>query len=119
MDSNQFVQEINRQLAMYANLVDEEIDEVARKVAEESVQKLKQTSPVGKTGKYAKGWKVKKQNGAYIIHNATSYQLTHLLEHGHALRNGGRSKAMPHIKPVEEQAIKDFEKGLIKAVENR
>ncbi|MBS8020697.1 HK97 gp10 family phage protein, partial [Streptococcus suis] len=28
----------------------------------------------------------------------------------HLLRNGGRSKAQPHIKPVEEKVKENFEK---------
>ena len=49
-------------------------------VAKESVQKLKNTSPV-KTGSYAKGWGVKREGDMdVIVHNRTDYQLTHLLD---------------------------------------
>ena len=33
--------------------------------------------------------------------------MTHLLEKGHANRDGGRTKAYPHIKPAEEEAVKE------------
>ena len=79
-----------------------------KETATETVMKLRNTSPV-KTGSYARGWKVGKRRGSdYIVHNATDYQLTHLLENGHVIRNKkgtyGRAPAHKHIKPVEEWA---------------
>ena len=69
---------------------------------------LKADSPE-KTGDYAKGWRMKKTSKGYIVHNKTDYQLTHLLEHGHARKGGGRDvKAKVHIRPAEENAIKAF-----------
>lgn len=76
-------------------------------VAEESVEKLKNTSPK-KTGDYARGWTWRQAGLGFVVYNATDYQLTHLLEKGHAIVNGhgtyGRAPAHPHIKPVEEWA---------------
>ena len=44
----------------------------------------------------------------YTVHSKTQYQLTHLLEYGHAKRGGGRTKAQPHIIKGEELAIKEL-----------
>ena len=82
------------------------------KTGRESVNKLKNTSPK-KTGSYARGWAVKrvKARGGLtdvIVHNKTDYQLTHLLENGHVIRNKkgtyGRTNGIKHIAPVEEWA---------------
>ena len=82
------------------------------KVAKQAVQKLKNTSPK-KSGSYAKGWAVKREKGRdgipiVTVHNKTDYQLTHLLENGHVIRNAkgefGRFNGIKHIAPVEEWA---------------
>lgn len=108
---DQLAAEINRQLAQYANGVGEEIDQLAKKISLEGVKRLKLTSPT-LTKSYAKGWRAKKVDGKWIVHNATDYQLTHLLEKSHALRSGGRSNPQIHIQPVEEQMINEFLTGV-------
>lgn len=100
--------EINRQLALYANQTDETVQQIAEKVAQEGVEQLKAKSPKD-TGDYAKSWTYRKVKGKFVVHNKNHYRLTHLLEKSHALRNGGRSRAQPHIRPVEQQMIRDFE----------
>lgn len=86
----------------------ESIDEVSK----EAVRKLKKESPKGATGKYKKGWtrKFDKQRirvGATVYGKSGTYQLAHLLEHGHAKRGGGRTKPIEHIAPVEDWAVKE------------
>ena len=100
------------------------IEKAAEKVAQQTVDRLKQTSPkrTGKKGgKYARAWRKKattltRGKVSYTVHN-TRGQLTHLLEKGHALRSGGRTRAFPHIKPAEEEAMKNFERELIDLIE--
>lgn len=114
--SNDLAKEIARQLALYANFVEEDLNEVADEVADDAVSKLKRTSPE-RTGDYAKGWNKKKKGNNRTVHNATHPQLTHLLENGHVNRDGSRTRSYPHIKPVEEDIIKDFEVKLTRRLE--
>ena len=81
-------------------------------VAKETVTKIRNASP-RLTGSYARGWRVSKRGGGLVVHNATDYQLTHLLENGHVIRNKygeyGRVPAYKHIGPAEQRGIVKFE----------
>lgn len=80
-------------------------------VAKEAVRRLKSTSPK-KSGEYARGWGLKRERGTGGINTVTVknrvYQLTHLLENGHIVRNKkgtyGRAPGIKHIAPVEDWA---------------
>ena len=103
-------------LENYREDIQEDVEEVTDKVTKEARDELKQTSPKGKIArnpKYYKGWSIKiSKRGATkyhkVIWNKTNYQLTHLLEFGHATRNGERTTAIPHIRPVEEKYKVEF-----------
>ena len=117
IDANLLIKELSKALENYADDISAEVEEVANKVGKEAVDELKQTSPRGARESYAKGWKLKKdKKGKNLytvkIHNKTDYQLTHLLEFGHATRNGSRTKAQPHIRPTEQKYSEKFEREL-------
>lgn len=112
---DQLANEISKSLREYTTEVEEGLEEVKKEVAKEGVKQLKKTSPK-LTGDYAKGWRVKRVGTAQVIHNATDYQLTHLLEKGHAKRGGGRVPPKVHIAPVEEKVIEEFEKRVEKVI---
>ena len=104
---NDLALEISKALQTYTAEVTEGLEEAKEKVAKNAVKKLKRRSP-RKTGEYAKGWRATRVGSAWVVHNATNYQLTHLLEHGHAKRGGGRVAGIPHIGPTEKEAIQEY-----------
>ena len=111
-----FAQALKNYLEIYVEDIGEAVEETSNNIGEEAKEELKQTSPK-RRGDYAKGWTVRKdrKNKYYYtvkVWNKSNYQRTHLLEFGHATRNGGRTKAIPHIRPVEEKYKKEFEKQL-------
>lgn len=112
--------DISKILKEYEDEIKDTMDDVFKRLAEESVEKLKNTSPRGKSKKhYADGWAVKETPTGYIVYNKDKYQLTHLLEYGHAKRGGrGRVPGKPHIKPVEDFVIENVEKKLKNDIEN-
>ena len=108
----------------YSYEVQEELELAAQNNATLAANELKATSGTYKirTGKYNKGWRVNEKKGkGYInckVHNATNWQLTHLLENGHTTRNGGRTRAFVHIKPVEEKYINKYIEDVEKIIKN-
>ena len=105
----------------YSSDIQNGITEKAFEVAEKGKNELKATSPK-RTGAYSKGWRVDKRNGKGFVHatiyNATNWQLTHLLERPHALRNGKRSTPIVHIEPVEKKCITEYEKDVEQVIKN-
>ena len=115
---------VTAQMTELLDEVNKDIEQSAKTniqtVAKESVQKLKNTSPV-KSGSYAKGWGVKRMGDMdVVVHNRTDYQLTHLLENGHVIRNKkgtyGRTHGIKHIKPVEEWAVDELPRRIIEDI---
>lgn len=105
-------------LKMYTEDMERSLEDSKETVAKDGVKTLKVTSPK-KTGRYQKGWRAKKIGTRWVVHNATDYQLTHLLEKGHAKVGGGRVPAYPHIGPVEDQIIVGLEKKVEEAIKRR
>lgn len=118
---NDWSKEIQRMLDGYVKDVDDAVKEVLPKVGKDAVKELKTTSPK-RTGKYAKGWKQKVETerigSKLTVYNSTSYQLTHLLENGHASRSGGFVSGRPHIKPAQDKAEKKAVEEITKAIES-
>ena len=109
-------------LKEYAQLAADDLKEDVKKAGKTVKQQIESTAP-RKTGKYAKSWTVKKTRETsdsiqVVVHSKNRYQLAHLLEHGHAKRGGGRTRAFPHIAPAEqagtEQLLKDIARDLRK-----
>lgn len=80
--------------------------------AGEAVKELKKGGGFKGTGEYNKGWarKLTKKRlyATALIYNKEHGELTHLLEFGHALRNGGRARSFPHIAPVNDRVEEIF-----------
>ena len=51
-----------------------------------------------------------------VVHSKDRYQLTHLLEKGHAKRGGGRVAARPHIAPAEQEGVELLQSLIEKAL---
>lgn len=115
--------EIMKAMSEYTEEVSKAIETEKEDTAKAIVKELKQsTSWADRTGKYRKGFTVKKVgskgNQAYYVYNKNKPQVTHLLEKGHLLRNGTRTKARAHFRPVADKHIAQLERRIEQIVKN-
>ena len=114
--------EVMKGLDEYADVTTEQVKKAVRKAGNTVRREIQENAPKN-TGDYAKSWAVKKVRESshtleLVVHSKNRYQLTHLLEFGHCLRNGGRTRAMPHIAPAEEKGIEQLEKQIERSIRN-
>ena len=120
MSGHDLQAQVEALLNQYGKQCSEVVNEAVHEVSKEALKKLKKESPK-RTGLYKKGWKVKKNDDKFAANDilygkeASTYAIAHLLEHGHATRNGGRTAPIPHVKNVEEWA----QKALVDTVEKK
>ena len=96
--------------------------------ADDAVQELRNAHPAGSGqyhswNEYNKGWKkrlstqkTKLKGIQAVVFNEKHYQLTHLLENGHATRDGGRTQAFKHIAPVEQKCEEELIRNIKKNI---
>ena len=92
---DQLADAVMKGLEDYAKLAADDLKKDVKK-AGDTVKKQIEGSAPKKTGKYAKSWAVKKtketSDSIELVVHSKRYQLTHLLEHGHAKRGGGGTR---------------------------
>ena len=125
---------IMKALTEYKSDIDDDVKDLSDKNTKQARDELKSISPKAKKkvylrrfssgdsdiqfpGSYAKSWSMKngdKAKDVYskVVYNRKYYRLTHLLEFGHATRNGGHTKAIPHIRKTEDKYREKFKQEL-------
>lgn len=115
--------ELANTLSAYTGEIAEEVKEAVDTTAQELLDNIRADAPK-RTGKYRKAMAVKtvsentyERKKLWYV-KSPHYRLQHLLERGHTLRNGGRSRAYPHIAKNEEKARVAFEERVERIVKN-
>ena len=123
VSANDFSGAVTNILKDWSADVLEETNEAVKDVAIEARDELKvEGNFENRSGKYRKGWRVTFTELRYgleaTVHNKV-YQLTHLLESGHAKwlwgrDTGGTVQAFPHIEKVNEEAQRKLEEEIVR-----
>ena len=111
---------VMEELAEYNKLAEETMKKAVTKAGQTVRKEIQSGAPV-QTGRYAKSWRAKKTRESstrleVTVYSPSRYMLAHLLEHGHAKRNGGRTRAFPHIAPAEELGEKQLEADIVRGL---
>lgn len=116
---------LQKELTIYSESVTERINAAAKAAIEKLVKLTKQTAPKGerKSKKFARSiaYKetVRSRGNEYTWYvKAPNYRLTHLLVHGHATKDGGRTKANPFLQNALDEVLPEFERQAEEAVKD-
>lgn len=125
---DQLEKEIEQALNDFMGVTEEACKSGVLTTADEAVKELRSAHPAG-SGEYGtwdeydSGWKKRsstmktKEKGILaVVYNEKHYRLTHLLEKGHAKVNGGRTRAFPHIAPVEQKCEENLIRNIRKNI---
>lgn len=131
---NNFANEVVNMMKSYTKDVEEGLNVEVEKLGQEGAEALQKViqpsaSESGSANpsdrrlwkRYAKSWVSEYKEGSNysqsVIRNKKYYPLTHLLEYGHATRDGKRTRAFAHVKPIEEKLKKQLEENAKKVIE--
>lgn len=116
---------VNRELTLYSKEITETIKNEAKSHMKELVKETKRTAPVGNRQKHYRDNISSKKTSedefgasyAWYV-KGPDYRLSHLLENGHALRDGGRTEGTHFIEKASEPILADFEEKIEEAIRN-
>ena len=116
---------ISKELTLYNDRIIEGIKKEAEKSVKQLVKDTKATAPVGNRSKHykdsIKSKKLSESNRSVVFVwyvDGPNYRLSHLLENGHASRNGGRVPGTHFIKNASEPILEDYQKAVEEVIKN-
>ncbi len=122
---------LEHELGLYAQDIQEGIVRVTEENMKTLVRRTRATAPQGRrhgqfkkniTADYQELRRAKNLRGRNIratwYVKAPDYRLTHLIVHGHATSDGGRTRANPFLKNAVDQVLPQYERELEEVIRN-
>lgn len=115
---------LSEELTLYHEDVLERIDEAGGQAVKKLVQLTKSSAPEGVRKSYKRHIACKRlsrdANGSVHVWyvKPPDHRLTHLLAHGHATKDGGRTRANPFLSKALNTVLPEYEKAVEEAVQN-
>lgn len=132
MANNDFGAQMEEVLTVYCEDVNEKLRGITRESMQQLVKETKATAPRGRRkGQYrkqisadysrlkksAKGIRGQNVSATWYV-KAPDYRLTHLIVHGHATRDGGRTTPNPFLHNAIDKVIPAYEQKVEEALSN-
>lgn len=122
---DQLANEIEKDLTLYHKSIVEGINTEAKKSMSDLVKRTKATAPVGHRKKHyrdnitSKKLSETDRGVTYVWYvKGSDYRLTHLLENGHALRNGGRVEGTHFVEKASDPILAEFKEKIEAIIKN-
>lgn len=115
---------IEQELTIYSKAVIEGLDKESADAVKKLVKLTKATAPKGARGSFKESISSKllqksSRGSKYVWYvKPPDHRLTHLLVHGHATKDGGRTKADPFLENALAQVLPEFENKVKEVIEN-
>ena len=115
---------IAAELSTYSKEVTDRVNDCGREAIKKLVKLTKAKAPKGVRGSFKKNIASKEvdagrgmKRGIWYV-KAPDHRLTHLLVHGHATRDGGRTAGNPFLADALDQVLPEYEREIEEAVRN-
>ena len=116
---------IDRELTIYASEITEGIKRETKESAKKLVKKTKETAPVGNRSKHYRdniASRKLEENDRGVTYQwyvkGSDYRLSHLLENGHANRDGGRTEGTHFISKASDPILAEYERKIEEVCRN-
>lgn len=122
---DQLGEAIAKELTIYSDNVIEGIKNEAKSHVKQLVKDTKATAPVGNRSKHYRDSITSKKTAETVRSieytwyvKGSDYRLSHLLEKGHALRDGGRTTGTHFIQNASDPILEDYIKAVEEVIKN-